>query len=622
MKLIFHYMKKYAGLIVLSMALKLAGAVTELMLPYILEHLIDDVVPRGQTSLIFLWGGLMVLAAVATWQLNIRANRRAVDNAHNVSYDVRRDLFHRTANLSGRQFDAFGLPSLTSRMTSDSYNVQSCAQSLQTLCVRAPIMLIGGIAVTMTMDWALSLILCAMLPILMLVIFTVSRKGIPLYQKVQERLDELVRVMRENISGIRVVKALSKGDYEKRRFHQFNDAMTKSDIRAGTFMAVPGPFMQLCLNGGLTLVVLVGAMRVNNGQMEPGVILAFLTYFNMVMQGVMALNRMFMMISKAAASADRIALVLDAAEDQRVLSEAEGARPSEESDALIEFEHVNFSYRGSELTMGGTASADRGAASGRNAEEAVRPAGSPEGGAQTSERPDFDGGEQEQCLYDISFRIRRGESLGIIGPTGCGKTTIVNLLMRFYDVEDGAVFIGGRDVRTYPKDELHRRFGVAFQNDMIFNDTLRNNISFGRELDEESLQAAVADAMAGEFIRELSDGLDYMADIRGANLSGGQKQRVLISRALAAEPEILILDDSSSALDYRTDASLRKAIFENHRTSTTIMIAQRVSSVQNMTNILVMDDGRCIGYGSHRHLLETCPAYREIYETQMGDNVG
>lgn len=585
MKLIFHYMKKYMRMIMFGVALKLIGTVTELLLPYILEHLIDEVVPLGQVGQIFLWGGLMIVTAVFTWQLNIRANRHAVDNAHNVSYDVRRDLFNKTANLSGSKFDAFGLPSLTSRMTSDSYNVQACAMSLQTLTIRAPILLIGGIVVTMTMDWALSLILCAMLPILMLVVFTVSRKGIPMYQRVQERLDDVVRIMRENISGIRVIKALSKTDYEMRRFHQANEIMTQSDIGTSTFMAVPGPFMQLCLNTGLSLVVFVGAMRVNNGQMQPGVILAFLTYFNMVMQGVMALNRVFMNISKAAASADRIALVLAAEDDQQIISEEEAAKPSEDSDAFIEFSHVNFSYHTDKVS---------------------------------ENSDDFGGGGQEQCLSDISFCIRKGESLGIIGPTGCGKTTIVNLLMRFYDVEDGAVFVDGQDVRSYPKDELHRKFGVVFQNDILFNDTLRNNITFGRDVDEAGIQAAVCDAMAKEFIDSLEEGLDYMADIKGANLSGGQKQRVLISRALAGKPEILILDDSSSALDYKTDAALRKAIFEHHRDSTTIMVAQRVSSVQSMTNILVMDDGRCIGYGNHEHLLESCPAYRDIYETQMG----
>ncbi len=582
MKLIFRYMKPYARAIAAVMGLKLAATMVELLLPYILEHIIDVTVPTGNLVQILLWGLLMILTAVATRQLNVTANRGAVENAHNVSYNIRQDLFIKTANLSGSQFDAFGLPSLISRMTSDSYNVQSCAQSLQTLCVRAPIMLVGGILITMTMDWVLSAVLCVMLPIMLVVILSVSRYGIPLYNKVQESLDDVVRVMRENITGIRVVKALSKTDYEKRRFAASNDAMTRNDVRASTVMALPGPIMQLCLNTGLTLVVFIGAIRVNNGQMNPGVILAFLTYFNMVLQGVMAINRIFMMISKASASANRIALIMAAPQDQRVLSEEEAKKPA--GDEFIRFEHVNFSY----------------------------------GEAGTAQAEAFGGSSREQCLYDIDFSIRRGESLGIIGPTGCGKTTIVNLLMRFYDVEDGGVFVDGKDVRSYEKDDLHRKFGVVFQNDMVFNDTLRQNISFGRDIPEDRLTQATKDAMAAEYIAGLDGGLDYMADIKGANLSGGQKQRLLIARALAAKPEILILDDSSSALDYKTDASLRKAVFENYGGTTTILIAQRVSSVMNMTNILVMDNGRCIGYGNHEHLLETCPEYKDIFNTQMG----
>ncbi len=582
MKLIFRYMKPYAKAIAAVMGLKLAATMVELLLPYILEHIIDVTVPTGNLTQIFFWGLLMILTAVATRQLNVTANRGAVENAHNVSYNIRQDLFIKTANLSGSQFDAFGLPSLISRMTSDSYNVQSCAQSLQTLCVRAPIMLVGGILITMTMDWVLSAVLCVMLPIMLVVILSVSRYGIPLYNKVQESLDDVVRVMRENITGIRVVKALSKTDYEKRRFAASNDAMTRNDVRASTIMALPGPIMQLCLNTGLTLVVFIGAIRVNNGQMNPGVILAFLTYFNMVLQGVMAINRIFMMISKASASANRIALIMAAPQDQRILTAEEAKKPS--GDAFIRFEHVNFSY----------------------------------GEAGTAQAEAFGGSSREQCLYDIDFSIKRGESLGIIGPTGCGKTTIINLLMRFYDVEDGGVFVDGKDVRSYEKDDLHRKFGVVFQNDMVFNDTLRQNISFGRDIPEDRLTQATKDAMAAEYIAGLDGGLDYMADIKGANLSGGQKQRLLIARALAAKPEILILDDSSSALDYKTDASLRKAVFENYGGTTTILIAQRVSSVMNMTNILVMDNGRCIGYGNHEHLLETCPEYRDIFNTQMG----
>lgn len=573
-------MRAYAARIAQSMFIKLLGAVTELLIPFILEHLIDEVVPLGQMDKVLLWGMLMVFTALVTRQLNVWANRIAIDNAHNVSYDVRQALFAKTANLSGAEFDKFGLPSLISRMTSDSYNVQTCVQSLQTMCIRIPILMVGGIAVTLAMDPVLSSILCIIVPILILVVLSVSRYGIPLYRQVQERLDSVVRIMREDITGIRVVKALSKTEYEKNRFAGANSAMTRSDIKASSIMAVPGPFMQMCLNTGLTLVVWVGAIRVNEGLVKPGVILAFLTYFNMVMQGVMGINRIFMMVSKASASANRIAQVLDSKSSQRVLSAAEAMQP--EGEGFIRFEHVNFSYH-----------ADAGQM--------------------------VTGGVQEQCLYDINFSLNRGESLGIIGPTGCGKTTIINLLMRFYDATSGGVFVDGRDVRSYQKDELRRRFGVVFQNDMVFYNTLRENIRFGRNLDDAALLRAVEDAVASEYIDSLEQGLDYQADIKGANLSGGQKQRLLISRALAADPEILVLDDSSSALDYKTDAALRRAIFEHHKNSTTIMIAQRVSSIQNMTRILVMDNGRCIGYGTHQQLLETCPAYLEIYQAQMGE---
>ena len=297
--------------------------------------------------------------------------------------------------------------------------------------------------------------------------------------------------------------------------------------------------------------------------------------------GVMGLNRIFITMSKATASANRIDAVLQTQTDQSVLSEAEAKKP--QGDEFIRFEDVNFSY---------TAADESG-----------------EG---------FAGGKHEQALTGISFAIRKGESLGIIGPTGCGKTTIINLLMRFYDVQEGGVFVGGRDVRTYDKDELRRRFGVVFQNDMVFQDTLRENINFGRGIGEAALQGAVEDAMAAEYINSLDDGLDYEATIKGANLSGGQKQRLLVARALAGDPEILVLDDSSSALDYKTDAAMRRAIESHHGGSTLIMIAQRVSSVMGMTHVMVMDNGRCIGYGTHEELLQSCPAYKEIYDIQMG----
>ena len=591
MKLIFRYMKPYAKSILLVIVLKLTATVSELLLPYILERLIDEIVPRQQMGQVFFWGFLMVLCALAAYRINVHTNARAVENSSQIAYDVRRDLFEKTVNLSGSQFDAFSLPSLTSRMTSDSYNVQNFSRFVQTMFVRAPIMLVGGIMVMLAMDAKLSGILIAMVPLLIAVIILISMKGIPMYQGVQSALDKVVRVMRENITGIRVVKALSKTEYEKKRFHEANADMANRDSGVGVCMALPAPMMQLSLNCGLVAVIWLGAKRVDSGAMQPGVILAFLTYFNMIMQSVMAVNRMFTMISKASASGDRIDRILQTGESLPVLPETAAAA----ADCRIRFDHVNFTYRTAPL---------------------VTEDGQP---ARQTERQRR---EQEQCLYDIDFTLKPGESLGIIGPTGCGKTTIINLLMRFYDPDSGTVYVDGRNVRTYDKDELHRKFGVVFQNDLVFHESLRDNIDFGRGLDDGALQSAAADAQAAEFINGLDDGLDHMADIKGANLSGGQRQRILISRALAGKAEILVLDDASSALDYRTDAQLRKALEAHHKHATLILIAQRVSSIRNLDHILVMDNGRAIGYGSHEKLLESCPAYREICQAQMGDMAG
>lgn len=576
MKLIFRYMKKYKVAVFAAIFIKLIGTMSELSLPYILEYMIDYVVPSKDLVQVVIWGLIMFAASIFCRQFNVMANRKAIYNAHKVSYDVRGDLFKKTANLSGDSFDEFTLPSLISRMTSDSYNVQSAVQQLQSLCVRAPMMLLGGVIMTLFMDFYLAMILIVMLPFLIGVVLIVSLKGIPIYTKVQQRLDSVVRIMRENITGIRVVKALSKADYEKRRFSRANEEMAKSDIRAGTVMAIPGPFMQLCLNVGLTFVVIFGAKRVNDGLMQPGIILAFLTYFNMITMGVMGLNRIFMSLSKASASADRIDDVLKGNDDWIKTDEE-----SVEGDDFISFENVSFSY-GKELNT------DNG----------------------------FAGGKREKALDNISFSLKKGESLGIIGPTGCGKTTIINLLMRFYDPDEGSIRIEGKSISSFDKDELRSKFGAVFQNDMIFKDSLYNNIDFGRNISKDEIAKAIKDALADEYINALDKGLEYQADIKGANLSGGQKQRLLVARALAGRPQILVLDDSSSALDYKTDSAMRKAIKENHKESTLILIAQRVSSVMGMDKIMVMDNGKCIGLGTHKQLMESCSAYRETYEMQ------
>lgn len=581
MKFILSYLKKYISVMVIGTVIKVAGSMGELMIPYVLEHMIDNVVPGKQVQEVLIWGGIMITLTILVRQLNITANRMAVRVSKDSNYDIRRDLFRKSLNLSGRQVDEIGLPSLTSRMTSDSYNLQNFIRAVQTMGIRAPILLIGGIIVTLVMDKRLALILCIMAPFMIAIMVFISMKGIPFYEKVQARVDDIVRIMRENITGIRVVKALSKEKYEKERYGKANSDMAKQDMKAGIVMALPVPLVTMLLNVGLTLVVFLGAHLVNDGVTKPGVILAFLTYFNMVMMGTMGLSRVFTMMSKANASADRIQAVIDMEEELTPIPEEEAART--EREGYIVFDHVTFHY-GNDDPMAGH--------------------------------------DRQNCLTDIDFTMQKGGSLGIIGATGSGKTTIANLLMRFYDANEGHVFVDGKDVRTYEKDALHRLFGVVFQNDVIFADTLRENMAFGRTVDENRLWAAAEDARAKDFLEQYEEGLDHEAVIHGANLSGGQKQRVLIARALAAKPEILILDDSSSALDYKTDADLRRAIRENYGDTTTIIVAQRISSIMGLDDIIVLEEGQIIGHGTHGQLMENCKLYQDIYNTQMGGSNG
>ncbi len=582
MKFIWSYMKKHLGSILLVMLVKLSATGTELLLPYILEHMVDDIAPQKDVGKILMWGLIMIALALIVRFLNVGANRGSVRIARKCIYKVRQDLFTKSINLSGDQMDDIGLPSLISRMTSDSYNLQSFMQTVQTLAIRAPILLFGGIFITLTMDRGLAMVLISLAPILLVAVVIISRKGIPLYDIVQTRLDSIVRIMRENITGIRVIKALSKEDYEKRRFAEANDNMSRSEIRASIVMSLPGPVISLFMNVGLTLVVLFGAFRVNRGVTQPGVILAFLSYFQMILMGVLILNRFFLNMSKANASANRIASVIDRPDGLKAMPEAEGT----DKEGYIIFDDVSFSY------------------------------------GETSEVVDshqFAGGQREKTLYNIDFSIRKGGSLGIIGATGSGKTTIVNLLMRFYDPQEGHVYVDGRDVRSYDLDDLRRRFGVVFQNDAIFADTISENISFGREVSPEAMKRAADSAMASEFIEGYDDSYEHEAAIHGANFSGGQKQRLLISRALAANPDILILDDSSSALDYKTDAQLRHNISDNLKDTTLVVVAQRVSSIMGLDQIMVLEEGRVIGLGTHEELLKSTPQYREIFETQMGE---
>lgn len=548
-----------------GLSIKLMGTVMDLLLPYILAYLIDVIAPLHDRRQTVFWGVIMAVCALLAVALNILANRMASAVARDTTRTLRHDLFARIAWLSNRQVDGYTVPSLITRMTTDTYIIHRMVGMMQRIGVRAPILLIGGIGVTLALDPVLAAVLVAILPLMGIVVYFVSKKSVPLFGEAQKSADEMVRVVRENTTGVRVIKALSKTEDEKKRFSQVNARLMQTENRANMTMALTKPTMNFILNGGLVLVVLVGAYRVNAGLSSAGSITAFLNYFIIILNAMLSVTRVLTMYSQALASAGRIEEVLKA--PMQLLPEA---RPARQDGDHLRFEHVTFSYD-----------------------------------------------KKEPTLEDISFSLRRGESLGIIGPTGAGKSTVAALLMRFYDVDGGGVYINGSDVRSMDKNDLRARFGVVFQNDVLFKNTIAENIRLGRALTQEQLCTAGKSAQAEDFIRG-AGGMDAHVEAKGANFSGGQKQRLLVARALAGHPEFLILDDSSSALDYRTDAELRSELRREYGDTTTVIIAQRVSSIQHCDRILVLEDGKTAGFGTHEELLKSCTLYRDIARLQMG----
>lgn len=566
MKEIFPYLKPLLPRMGQGLVIKIVGTLMDLLLPWILSYMIDYIVPQKDMGRIYLWGGVMLVCAVIAVVGNIVANRMASRVARDTTRQIRHDLFTKVSSLSSRQIDHYTIPSLEARLTTDTYNVNQVVGMIQRLGVRAPILLLGGVVVTLTLEPVLTLVMVSTLPLILLLVWLVTRKGLPLFSHLQQGVDTLVRTVRENMTGIRVVKALSKGEESKVHFAAVNAEVARRERKANVVMNITNPIMNLLLNTGLTLVVLVGAFRINAGQTQPGAIIAFLSYFTIILNAMLSITRLFVMYSRGSASAQRIGEVLHTPRDLQVVP-----CPRKEEPYHIVFADVCFSYTG-----------------------------------------------KEADLAHISFALLPGETLGVIGGTGCGKSTLAALLLRQYDVDSGSIRIGGREIRSIPPEELHTMFGVTFQNDVLFAQTIEENIDFGRGLPHAEIVRAARDAQALDFIEALPDGFQHMLTPKGTNLSGGQKQRLLVARALAGKPQVLILDDASSALDYRTDASLRQALAARASGSTTVLIAQRVSSIRHADHILVLEKGRTIGYGTHTELLQGCPLYREIAESQMG----
>lgn len=563
---VIQYISRYKVRMAFGAIIKIVGTLMELVLPYLLSYILDYIVPDKNIGMVILFSGLMILCAILAFVFNALANRLAAGVARLVTRDLRKDTFEKIMSLSSAQLDDVTIPSLVSRMTSDTYNIHHMTGMIQRIGIRAPILLVGGICITLLLDVPMTLILVALLPFLVLTTVIISKKSIPIFATVQERIDSMVQTIRENISGIRVIRALSKGEYEKGRFEKVNKNLVEYELKSGYQMAKLNPITTTLLNFGLVAVIVVGAYRVNDGYILPGKVLAFTTYFTTILNALLTITRIFIIITKSMASGARINYVLNLKEDLVVED-----IPSVDTPYHIEFNNVSFSYN-----------------------------------------------KKVNNVENINFKLMQGESLGIIGATGSGKSTIIQLLMRFYDVDSGEILINGQNIKSMPKKELKSMFGVVFQNDTIFSNTIKENILFGRNCTEEQLIRASKVAQAYEFIQKQPDGFDTMLSAKGTNLSGGQKQRVLISRALIGNPNILILDDSSSALDYKTDAALRKGIKEHFSETTSIIITQRISSIVNCDHILVIDDGDVVGYGSHEELLNNVEIYKDIYNIQMG----
>lgn len=565
MRTLGKYIKPYIWRITLQMCVKISGTVIELFLPGMLSIILDEYAPLGDKAGVWTMGLLMILCAILAWLGNCCANRMSTNVSREITRKLRFDLFCKVTALSAAQQDAATDASLVSRLTSDTYNVHNMIDRLQRLGIRAPMLLLGGIIVSLSLEPVLTLVLIATLPLLAAITIWSSKKGVPLFTHVQEGQDKMVRKVQENMAGARVIRALSRTQYERDDFGFVNDTLAARQRTADLTMARVSPATSFILNAGLAIVVLVGAYRVNSGASQPGAIIAFLSYFTIILNALLMVTRIFVMYSKGSASARRIEEVLLTPQDLLQNNSLAVA----ESEHIV-FDHVSFSYN-----------------------------------------------KNYDNVSDLTFRLGHGETLGIIGPTGSGKSTLLSLLMRQYDADQGEIRINGKPIKSLSPEELHSRLGVVFQSDFLMADTLRENIRFGRDIADPSIFEAI-DCAQASFIHQKDGVLDHELTVRGRNLSGGQQQRVLISRALAGDPRILLLDDCSSALDFRTDRELRHALRERHGQATTIIVAQRVSAVMAADNILVMDKGRIIGQGTHDELCNSCPMYRELCTLQLG----
>lgn len=569
-----RHLKPYSLQVALVIILTLGGIMLELLLPTLMANVVDVGIVNKDMPYIIRTGGWMIVCALAAVVLTIGVSFFASKVALGFGRDVRRSLFVHVEDFSLQSFDKIGTASLITRSTNDIKQVQDVLHMVLRMMTRAPLMLVGGIILAVSRDPGLSLVFLGALPVLALLIFLISKKAIPLFGALQKKTDRLNLLVRESLIGIRVVRAFNRVGYEKNRFNTANEDFRDTGIKVNKMMALLFPVMMIVMNFTNIAIVWFGAVRIDQGLMQVGNLMAFLQYAMMILFSLIMLSMGFIMIPRAQASVKRINEVL--------MMEAEIKDPEKPENAanlkgFVEFKNVTFRYAG--------------------AEKAV--------------------------LENISFQARPGETTAIIGSTGAGKSTLVRLIPRFYDVEKGSVLIDGVDVRSLTQQTLRDKIGYVPQKAVLFSGTIAENLRFGkRDADEDEIVSALETAQAIEFVSEREAGIDTKIEQAGANLSGGQKQRLAIARALIRKPKIYLFDDSFSALDYKTDAKLRSTLSRDTGNSTIILVAQRVSSVTHADQIIVLNEGKIAGIGTHSELLNNNKIYQEIVSSQGEEEEG
>ncbi|MBA9027107.1 ABC transporter ATP-binding protein [Peribacillus huizhouensis] len=560
----------YKWIVLVVIGLVFVQSMSDLYLPTLMADIIDKGVVVGKTPYIWKIGGLMMLVAALGAIASVFASYYSAKAAMGLGRDLRRKVFNKVEQFSLQEFDEIGTASLITRTTNDITQVQQVVIMMLRMVISAPIMLVGGIIMAVSKDAKLSLVIVVTMPVLVGSILLILYKGMPLFQKVQKRLDRLNLVVRENLTGIRVIRAFNRETEEKVRLTQANKELTDVSIKVNKVMAFMMPVMMLVMNITVVAIIWFGGIRIDNGGMQIGDLMAFIQYVMQIMFALIMASMMFIMVPRAAVSAKRINEVLD----MKPVILDEGTQKAYQKRGTLEFEQVTFSYPGAE----------------------------------------------EPALSNISFSARPGEITAIIGGTGSGKSTLVNLIPRFYDISSGTIRVNGVDIREVPQEEVRSKIGFVPQKAVLFTGTIADNIRFGKEnATQDEIEHAARIAQAEDFICKMKDGYQSKIEQGGQNVSGGQKQRLSIARALVRKPDLYIFDDSFSALDYKTDAMLRAALKNETEDATVLLVAQRVSTVVDADQIIVLDNGQIAGKGTHQELLQTNDVYREIVESQLSE---